>query len=87
MRIRQFNRNFIHHHTTGGNLNLTNNASNFWFNTHLGLRLIASTVCTFLILGLLFFLIHRLRNQRRWLVMIRSKFYAFTKLTDLRSMI
>ena len=73
MRTRQFNRNYIHHHTTGGNLNLNTNASNYWFSAqNLGLRLIASTICTFLIFGLLFFLVHRLR-QRRLLVMIRSK--------------
>ena len=74
MRTRQFNRNYVHHATGGGNLNMAGtNASNFWFSAqNLGLRLIASTVCTFLILGLLFFLIHRLR-QRRLMVMIRSK--------------
>lgn len=73
MRTRQFNRNYVHHHTTGANLNLNNGSNLWWFSAqNLGLRLIASTVCTFLILALLFFLIHRLR-QRRWLVMIRSK--------------
>lgn len=75
MRARQYNRNYITHHTSGANLNLNsiNNKSIQWFNAHsLGLRLIASTVCTFLILALLFFLIHRLR-QRRLSMLIRSK--------------
>lgn len=39
-------------------------------NTNLGLRLVASTVTSFLILALLLFMIHRLR-QRRLLLMIR----------------
>lgn len=40
--------------------------------TNLGLRLVAGTVTSFLILALLLFMIHRLR-KRRLLVMIRSQ--------------
>ena len=53
--------------------------------TDLGLRLVASTVTTFLILALLLFLIHRFR-QRRLLMTLRSKFnpllhrYSFLRL-------
>lgn len=76
IRNRQTNRNnFIHHQSTGNGLN--HNGSYLWFNAqNLGLRLIASTLCTVLIIGLLFFLIHRLR-QRRLMAMIRSKFFLF----------
>lgn len=44
--------------------------------TNLGLRLVASTVTSFLILALLLFMIHRLR-QRRLLLMIRRKYLKF----------
>ena len=40
---------------------------------NLGLRLVASTVTSFLILALLLFMVHRLR-QRRMLIMMRRKF-------------
>ena len=48
----------------------------FWFvveamdSANLGLKLVASTVTSFLILALLLFMVHRLR-QRRLLIMMR----------------
>ncbi|XP_023214974.1 uncharacterized protein LOC111617874 [Centruroides sculpturatus] len=61
--------------TYGGNGNITRKEDTETINaTNLGLRLVASTVTSFLILALLLFMIHRL-HQRRLLLMIR-RFHA-----------
>lgn len=60
----------IDHHPIFNITDVENKDIETFNNTNLGLRLVASTVTSFLILALLLFMIHRLR-QRRLLLMIR----------------